>query len=450
MGAQSWIEDLNKFLKNTPLVILKFSTEWKTLQQSRNGLTEFTIAKPHIQTEKIRSPCFCLLQGTSNVDSIYLGLITSTGAVTTLETRLKIRKAKVLYPNANKGFMTLLVDDKFKNDFIKRTTKANSVVKLSPSLSIYLIERLLTIQPNISTINRLWDFINRPKAFTGPLALQDDAIKIALRLFGLSINDDPIEVEIKTDNQSAISYYTPLLEDAIIEHDARYVPNFKLVGSDGTGKAIFQHQNQFLEIYTANKRPLEKVFGVDLVYINLTKKNTVMIQYKMLEPLKEEYDTDWIYRPNDQLAKELKRMRKFSNPEFDIQDTTYRFNDNIFYLKFVKRDGAINDGGVMLPLRHYELVCNDPTALTARNAVRISFKSLNGHYLRSTTFLELFKSGYIGANANATDSFQKLIKSILQTGNSVVAAIESAVSESKKNGIDQPISPDSKYDDLPF
>ena len=445
MSAKLWMENLNKFFKRTPLVVLKFSTEWKTLQQSRNGLTEFTIAKPHSQIDKIKIPCFCLLQGTSKGDSIYLGLITSMGAVTTLETRLKIRKAKALYPNNSKGFMSLLADDRFKNDFIKRTNKANSVIRLSASLSIHLIQRLLTVPPNISTINKLWDFINRPKAFTGPLALQDDAIKIALKLFGLTINDDPIEVETKTDNQSAISYYTPLLEDAIIEHDARYVPNFTLVGSDGTGKAIFQRHNQFLEIYTANKRPLEKVFGVDLVYINLTKKNTVMIQYKMLEPLKGKEDTDWIYRPNDQLAKELRQMRKFSNPKLDVNETEYRFNDNIFYLKFVKRDGSVNDGGVMLPLRHYELVCKDPTALTARKSVKISFKSLNGQYLRTTTFLELFKSGYIGASANATDALQKLIQSILQTGNSVVAAIESAVTESE-----QPISPDSNHDNLPF
>jgi hypothetical protein len=36
-----------------------------------------------------------------------------------------------------------------------------------------------------------------------------------------------------------------------------------------TGKATFRNGNELLEVYTANKNPLEELFGVDLIYFAL-------------------------------------------------------------------------------------------------------------------------------------------------------------------------------------
>ena len=83
----------------------------------------------------------------------------------------------------------------------------------------------------------------------------------------------------------------------VVEHDARHVPGYDLVQSDFTGRAVFERRNERLEVLTANRRPLERVFGVDLVYLNVTRKNIVMMQYKMLEPLRRDgEETDWIAR----------------------------------------------------------------------------------------------------------------------------------------------------------
>ena len=38
-----------------------------------------------------------------------------------------------------------------------------------------------------------------------------------------------------------------------------------------------------MDVFTANKRPLEELFGVDLIYLNKTRGALVMVQYKMLE-----------------------------------------------------------------------------------------------------------------------------------------------------------------------
>jgi hypothetical protein len=56
-----------------------------------------------------------------------------------------------------------------------------------------------------------------------------------------------------------------LLEDNIVEHDARSIPGMRLIRADVTGYAEFEGGGDRLRVYTANKRPLEALFGVDLL-----------------------------------------------------------------------------------------------------------------------------------------------------------------------------------------
>jgi hypothetical protein len=161
----------------------------------------------------------------------------------------------------------------------------------------------------------------------------------------------------------------PIVEDGAIEHDARSVPGFELIESDRTGRAVFTRGNERLEIYTANRRQLEQALGVDLIYLNVTRRNLVMLQYKMLDP-PTDGTTDWTYRPDRQLEEELERMRRFARENGALQNE-YRLNGAIFYLKFVKRDGAMRQGGVILPIDHYDLFARSPQARGPRQGLRI-------------------------------------------------------------------------------
>ena len=72
-------------------------------------------------------------------------------------------------------------------------------------------------------------------------------------------------------------------------------PTIELTDSDITGRAVFEKGRERLEVFTANRRPLEKIFGVDLIHLNTTSQNIVMVQYKMLEPDKcKDHDSDWV------------------------------------------------------------------------------------------------------------------------------------------------------------
>jgi len=156
-----------------------------------------------------------------------------------------------------------------------------------------------------------------------------------------------------------------------------------------------------------------------------------MAQYKMLEPDRRKDDeADWIYRPDANLDSEIKRMRKFckSRPTGAYE---YRLNPQVFYLKFVKRGGALGNAGIIVPIDHFERLRADPSCKGPRGATRVSFESLAGHYLRQGPFLDLIRAGYIGATVETIAYLKDLVDAIVKGGRAVVGAIQSYKEEAE-------------------
>jgi hypothetical protein len=270
--------------------------------------------------------------------------------------------------------------------------------------------------------------LSSPKYYRGMDAMQEDAVQTALRTFGLSADDQAVSVELVAGQNTALARVN-IVEDAVVEHDARHVPGYDLIDSDVTGHAVFERGFERLDVFTANRRPLENVFGVDLVYLNTTRQNVVMVQYKMLEPVKRKgSESDWVYRPDANLDSETKRMRKFAkaHPPGSFE---YRLNPQVFYLKFVKRDGALRNAGIIMPVDHFEQVCADPAYKGPRGGLRLSFETLGGRYLRQGPFLDLIRSGYIGAHAETTAHLRTLVQAIVRGDRALVAAIQSGIED---------------------
>lgn len=268
--------------------------------------------------------------------------------------------------------------------------------------------------------------LSAPKRFKGIAAIQADAVQTALAAFGLTANHRASSLELVKGQATSLGR-VPFIEDAVVEHDARNVPGYALVKSNVTGRALFQKDDEQLEVVTANRRDLEHCFGVDLIYVNLTKQNVVMIQYKMLEADGKVGDqTDWIYRPDDQLDVEINRMKAFAAAHTP-GPKEYRLNPQVFYMKFVKRDARLGSSGIIMPLDHFEKVRADKSFRGPRNGLRLSYTTLTGRYLRQTPFLDLVKCGYVGAHAKTSADFRALIDEILDGNKAVVAAIQQKV-----------------------
>ena len=92
-----------------------------------------------------------------------------------------------------------------------------------------------------------------------------------------------------------------------------------------------------LTVILANKLPLERQLGVDLVYVNETLKSVVFVQYKMFTG----EDGEGGYRPDGQLTTEIGRMdeaaAKIATVPVDMSCAGYRFAPDAFFLKFCKK-----------------------------------------------------------------------------------------------------------------
>lgn len=424
----SWLTTLTKVVGQKPLVIFRFSEdEWESLRSSRRGTNEFTIARSYVSLDKVRVPTACLLIGKvfASDTEVHFGLLKSKSSNTTLESRLKITDVQPVLPSSEAALLRLVTEKSLKSIFRTRLKSKGSVVHLSPALSIHLVERLAELPENRRAIRAVIASLDAPKTYSGNLSLQEDAVALALKAFGLSAGEAAISVDTADDKETALAHVN-ILEDAVIEHDARVVPGFALSASDLTGRAVFQKGNESLEIITANKRPLEEVLGVDLIYLNATKQNVVMVQYKMLKPHRKNGETDWIYRPDGQFKKELARMKLFSDSH-SPGPLEYRINPQVFYLRFVRRDATLGKSAVTIPIDHFEILRDDPACKGPKGAFRISFDTLDGRYLRQDGFLDLVHSGYIGAYAQTTTDLHTLINAILKDGRAVVAAVQSTL-----------------------
>ena len=88
-------------------------------------------------------------------------------------------------------------------------------------------------------------------------AVQEDAVHTALRAFGLSPGDQAISLELARGQNTALARVN-IIEDSVVEHDARAFPDYELTDSDITGRAVFEKGHERLEVFTANRRPLEE------------------------------------------------------------------------------------------------------------------------------------------------------------------------------------------------
>lgn len=352
-----WLATLKGVVSKKPLVLLRFDAdEWESLKESRGGTNHFTVARRHPARNTLSVPTACLLVGQSHSSEpeIHLGLLKTRTPVTTLESRLKIVSAQAVSPSSEGALLGVMSNSAMQSVLRRQLEGEAQVVTLSPGVSMHLIEKLAEIPENRRAMRAAVESLDAPRRYAGNRALQDDAIALALKAFGLSPGDNAAVVKIADGKETGLAGI-PVREDAVIEHDARVVRGFALVGSDLTGRAVFRSGDDVLEVFTANKRPLEEAFGVDLIYMNARKRNVVMVQYKMLEPSRSGKDTDWLYRPDGQLNKELARMKRF-NQAHAPGPLEYRINPQVFYVRFVRRDAQLGKSAVTMPLEHFEVL----------------------------------------------------------------------------------------------
>lgn len=434
----TWIRELKAHVAQRPIVILNLEErELHGLKETRDGMRQFSLTRAHDDARGISTPCICLFfaeksrpfGGKSDPPAAYVALFKAKGATTTFDSRLTIRRVVEIHPSTPAGLVKLFKGGKFEQDIKKRLNKHAALVPLGPKESTKLIEELLAIEHNRGSLRTLAGGLTMPGSESVE-RLQLDALRLALRAFGLSEDAPAATMNLARGSKTGLTRLN-VHEDGVIEHDARVVPGYEFIDSDVRGQATFRKGHQTLEVYTANRRKLEEAFGVDLIYLNLFHRNAVLVQYKMLKPQGGEDDpTDWVYREDEHLQKQLNTMRLFRQSSGTADG--FRLSREAFYFKFVRRQEPETSTNVLLPLGHFEEILKDSAFRTAHGNVRVGYKGLDGRYMRQTAFIDLLQAGYIGSDASTTEHLRALIDSALSGDDSLVVAVQRLTHQHEK------------------
>lgn len=217
-------------------------------------------------------------------------------------------------------------------------------------------------------------------------------------------------------------------EESTIQHD--------LLSWEGapakhvSGTSVFIQGERKLEVVYANRNSLENTLGVDLIYYNQLYGAFVLVQYKLMV---EKGGSQFQYRPDDQLIRELERMDKFCdaypNEEEIAHDKDYRILSDPFMLKLVPNKGlAPSSGelikGMYLPRQYMHFLLGEHGPAGPRGGRVISFENAK-RYLSNTEFSQSVNNGRIGSWGNQTHVIKNVIESYYKSGRAVLLARES-------------------------
>ncbi|NCD09154.1 MAG: hypothetical protein EOL98_06955 [Negativicutes bacterium] len=419
------------WVQKKPMILIRFDALYsESLHNSRQGFEHLTLVRPHSALRAIKLPTVCLLEiQDGDATNCYMATAIRKTAVSTFDSRLTLKKLRVLHPDSLQDIKTLTSDSRMKRLLLERLPDEGGITSLSPKLSAHIVEILASNAKNQVALDTTLSLLPGMRRVPDKLWAQEDAIHLAMAAFGITSNAIPTHVVLKKDASSGLGLTgAHLYEDNVVHHDASCLPGFDVITSDVTGYAVFQKHNERLSIYTANKLPLEQMLGVDLIYINETRGNIVMVQYKMLEEEKQDNDNvDWLFRPDRQLNDEITRMRL---PDVNCSLSDYRMNRNPFFFKFVKRK-IVDDThqSFLISFDHLQQILAAPEAKGPKGGIRLSYETLDGTYLREADILGLIRSGYIGTHRAETAALRTIIHEVARGNRAVVLAWQQKIQD---------------------
>lgn len=263
------------------------------------------------------------------------------------------------------------------------------------------------------------------------LAYQKDTVATAMAIAGL--DRDPLQSWSLDKDASPESFLdnlkeVRLREDPMVIHDMQIVPGYEYIRNSSYGAAVFGDGDKRLTVIMANRQPLEKLTGTDLIYYNEAYKAFVMVQYKAME----HENGKAVFRPNSQFEEEVKRMDALRTQILSLNSgigrDEYRLNADPFYLKFCPRlvfnpDTTDLIRGMYMPLEYWKLCANDEALRGPRDGIALTFANAE-RYFDNTSFIRLVTQGWIGSSLKDPSIMERAIRTTIESGKAVAIAID--------------------------
>lgn len=351
----------------------------------------------------------------SNEEISYFALGTKSGRVATYKDRITFTEF----------FGVSIALEKLFNQFPKLDTYEGTtgVLRIPPAATRNIYKWIEGFEPNLKDWLKYINDIKVTNRKTSVELEKNDSIRLALQMANFSPNRDNLKIQTAGNFPSFLTALNDnvLTEDEMINHDMSVFGDWGKRNSDIFGMACFEKQSERLFIWNVNRKPLESVLGVDLIYYVEEYNSFVMVQYKRM--IRE--GDKWIYRPTDtSYHKELKNMEYFeelvSEIKIDSQDPSqFRLNTCPFYFKLCKSSMGSNKisetlPGMYIPLSYWETIINHSFDVKGKNGGKLVGYHNAKRWLTKEDFTGLVQKGWIGSQMPISDIIASLIRGSLE------------------------------------
>lgn len=316
--------------------------------------------------------------------------------------------------------------DQLKNIFPKLNSRLNgsaSVVRIPPASTKTVFSYLEANEPRFTKWLKGVSFNQQDGPRNISQEERDDSFRLALQMANFDLNSGLVEGKVNGKVPSFLEGISNihLSEDEMINHDFSTFENWNKCKSDIVGMAYFEKGNEKLFIWNINRKPLESVLGVDLIYFAEEYNSFVMVQYKRMA---RENDK-WVYRANDKAYKrELQNMRAFEklsfSEEIDNKDPRqFRLNNCPFYFKLCKstierKNYSSVIPGMYIPFNYWEIITShDAFVKGERGGTAIGYHNAE-RWLTKDDFTNLVQKGWIGSNQLKSSAITRLIEASIK------------------------------------
>ena len=421
-------EDIVSVLRVAP-------AEWETLQRrmDKYDRTWFRInrAEPPATRATRR---LCIVATEQHL--IAFGLITSLGGAGDIDTAVRVTEVEPLVRP-----LTILEILERVSSRTRASVSAplNAAGPLTPVAGTEFltaasaadddVRRILAIlRPKVGTRGRQLSSVDQQT-----MEEQRDAVALGLEIAGLDSRRLVPSAERQTEPAPFLNAVptdaTGTSEASIIRTDSRTFEDWIPEEADIHDVVIFRDprdsRRQVTVLY-ADKERAERVLGTDLIYYRKERPGYVVVQYKRMRHHANSPHAKWRFRPDDQMEKEIQRMRALAIPPTASDAEEWRLSPDPFFFKLVPDlrarppEHRLSEG-MYLPLGYLEALLQSPTL-----GKTIGYHNA-GRWFSNTQFVELMTSGFIGSSGKLTGDLTELISQSLQGGRgAVVVRDESA------------------------
>ena len=319
----------------------------------------------------------------------------------------------------------------------KLKEKLNNGGLLPPKSFEAIIQIVSELSPESAQIlkryseERIKRIKNLPSRTQQSLGEQKEAVATALTIAGIDRDElsgwdivEDIDAKSFLDGLEQVR----LREDPMVVNDLMNLPGHEIIKTAPFSSVVFENTQSKLTVVLANRLPLEKQLGTDLIYYNETFSCFLMVQYKAME----EESGEAVYRfPNKQLTEEIERMdsvlAELKKCAVNTEADGYRLSENPFFLKICPRIVFDPDNiglvkGMYLPLDYWNLISQHHSLIGPKGGKRLSYRNVR-RYFDNSAFVTIASGGWVGTNINQSAVLEKAIKSTLESGRAVVFAV---------------------------